>query len=195
MLQIFMALFSMGILGGVIIILGLACLFMVGASTCLLFMELFDELGRPLNFEGKEVLIFVLVVAIVLLILSSLGPICSAIGKSFILSNFILIIMGIFKEMSVRFSITEIIIVTIVSVIVSFKSTDDILDFILECPILSILSAIPASFFIFEYIWLMKEELFGISGGVAILAKESLIITLIIFGIFTAIEIVNLIKN
>lgn len=198
MYYLLLSFFSMGIFGAIIIILILAGFFIVGASTCALFMELFRELGHPLEFEGMNFLIFVFAVSIALLILSSIGPMCSAIGKSFIVANFIFIIGGIiisFIEGFGKFpNVPSIIIITIISLIVGLKSTENIWDFIVDSPILSILSAIPSCFFIFTYIWLMKEEL-SPSGSMLTYAKESLVITLIIFGIFTALEIVNLVRN
>lgn len=198
MFYLLMGLFSMGLVGGVIIVLLLAGLFIVGASTFAMFAELFRELGHPLEFEGMSYLIAIFVVAIILIILSSLGPLCSAIGKSFIIANFILIIGNMVNSfIKVTDDITSIpsmIIIAIISLIIGIKSTDDVWDFVVDSPILSILSAIPSSFFIFVYIWLMKEEL-NPRGSMIAFAKESLVISLIIFAVFTAFEIVNIVRN
>lgn len=198
MFYLLMSLFSMGLVGGVIIVLLLAGLFIVGASTFALFTELFRELGHPLEFEGMSFLIAIFVVAIVLFVLSSLGPLCSAIGKSFIIANFIIIIgnmvNGFIKVIDDISSIPSLTIIAIISLIIGFKSTDDVWDLVVDSPILSILSAIPSSFFIFIYIWLMKEEL-NPRGSMIAFAKESLVISLIVFAVFTSFEIVNIVKN
>lgn len=198
MFGFFMSLFSMGLVGGIIIILLLAGLFMVGASTSVLFMELFGELGYQFDFEGFEVLIPIFIVSIVLLVASSIGPLCSAIGKSFIISNFILIIGSIvvgFIEGFGKFpNALILIIVTIISLIVGFASTEGVWELIVDSPVLSILSAIPSSFFVFVYIWLMKEEL-NPAGSMVAFAKESFVITLIAFVIFIVLEVVNIVRN
>ena len=198
MFCLLMTLGTMGLIGGITIVLLLGVLFIVGASTLALFMGIFEQIGYPLEFKGFNFFIAIFVVAIVLFILSSLGPLCSAIGKSFIIANFIFVIgnmINVFIEVFDKInSVPSIIIISIISLIIGFKSTDDVWDFVVDCPILSILSTIPSSFFIFVYICLMKEEL-NPRGNIIVFAKESLIISLIIFGIITAFEIVNLVKN
>lgn len=198
MFYLLMGLFSMGLVGGVIIVLLLAGLFIVGASTFALFTGLFKELGHPLEFEGNSFFIAIFVVAIVLFVLSSIGPLCSAIGKSFIIGNFILIIGNMVNE-SIQViddftSIPVLSIIAIISLIIGIASTDDVWDFVVDSPVLSILSAIPSSFFIFVYIWFMKEEL-NPRGSIIAFAKESLVMSLIVFAVFTALEIFVLIKN
>ena len=198
MIQVFVLLYSMGIFGAILIVLGIAALFIVSATTCALFMDLFSDLGHPLNFEGYEGLIFILAVAIALIVLSSLGPVCNVIGKAFIVAQFVFIItsmINLFLEIFDRFpTVPFAIVTTIISLIIGWRSTDDFLDFLSDSPILSILSGIPASFFIFVYIWLMKEE-FSKVKDMVVLAKESLVITLICFAVFTAIEVFILVKN
>lgn len=198
MLGFLLGLFSMGLMGAVIIILILAGLFMVGASTTVLFWDLLTELGHPLEFEGFQFLIPIFVVSIALLLLSSLGPLCTAIGKSFIIANFILIIgamiVPFFGALEGYPNNWVLIISTIVSLIVGFATTEGVWDFITDSPVLSILSAIPSCFFIFTYIWLMKEEL-NPAGSIVSFAKESLVITIVVFVIFTALEVVNIVRN
>ena len=193
----FISLFGLGVFGAILIVLGLAALFSISASTLSLFTELFDELGKPLEMGTKNFYILIVVLAIVLIILSELGPVSRVIGKAFITFQFGLVILSfivLFNKSSDSFIMPIYIVLTIIALVVGFRMTEDLFEFILEHPILSILSAIPASFFVFEYIWLTKEE-FSKVNNMVILAKESLIITLIIFGIFTAIEILILIKD
>ena len=93
-----------------------------------------------------------------------------------------------------KFFIPFLIGVPIVGLIIGIRTTEDFFDFLLEHPILSILSAIPASFFIFDYILIMKD-LFVQNASIITQAKESLLITSIIFAVFTVFEIIVLVKN
>ncbi len=190
----FIGLFGIGFIGGALIILGIVALFSVSATTCALFIDLFKELEFPLEFQGMKYLIVFLIVAIVLIILSELGPVSRFVGKAFIISQIGFAITGIVMLFSDKVHAPFLIGSSIIAIIIAICKSEGLWDFLLEHPILSILSAIPASFFIFDYIWLMKEEL-NPRGSMIVFAKESLIISLIIFGIFTAFEIFVLIKN
>lgn len=197
---LFIGLFGMGIFGAILLVLALGVLFMISATTCTLLMGLLEEFGHPLDLGGMKLYIFIIVVAVILIALSELGPICRVVGKAFIIAQFIMIIGGmVAMYLGDRKTVNEMmpyIVIggSIVALIISLVKTEDVLDFILERPILSILSGIPASFFIFDYIFLMKEEFSDIDSAI-VMAQQSLVITLIIFAVFTIFEVLVLVKD
>ena len=199
MIQIFLLMAGTGgMLAGILVILALAALFVVSGCTCAIIMELYPELyGEHLNLNTGYFLLFILITAIVILILSELGPICRVVGKTFIFSQFALLIYTyitwIFKSLENYYFIASIVIL-IIGFALSLRSTEGFVDFILDHPILSIISSIPASVFVFIDSFLIIHD-FTSNQDILDIGKKSLLITLITFAVFTTIEIIIMIKN
>ncbi len=181
----------------------------IGFTTCIVGSDLYAQLfpSSPLDLSGPRVFIFLIIVCVVIIILSELGPIARLVGKAFIISQIGMLVTS-FAMMLINENLRTplVIISTIIAIVAGFLLTEDLLDFLTDHPILSILSAIPASVLIFDYIFIIKAEFFdspvieGVNDQYMVqnaigLAKESLIITIIAFAVFTAVEIFFLIRK
>ena len=160
---------------------------------CDLYKELMNV--QELDIEGLNFYIIVFIIMLIIIVLSELGPVSRIVGKTFIISQVGIVVTGLAVAfLGEKFFVPLLIGIPIIGLIFGIRTTEDTLEFLLEHPILSILSAIPASFFIFDYILIMKD-LFVQNASIITQAKESLLITSIIFAVFTVFEIIVLVKN
>jgi len=186
-----------GVLAGMLVAITVGGIIAISGFTYGVGCDLYEELMniQDLDVKIENFYLILLVILVVIIVLSELGPVSRVVGKTFAISQVGLIVTGLAVAfLGEKFFIPFLIAVPIVGLIIGIRTTEDFFDFLLEHPILSILSAIPASFFIFDYILIMKD-LFVQNESIITQAKESLLITSIIFVIFIAFEIVNIVRN